>query len=38
MVAKLIDIFERLDATTLPKGGKLAACSEVEDRKPPLET
>jgi len=37
MVAKLIELCERLDAATLRKGGRLAACSEIEATKPPLK-
>jgi hypothetical protein len=38
MVARPIEIFERLDAAMLLKCGKLAACPEVEAMKPLLET
>jgi len=37
MVAKLIEIIERL-RTAMPEGGQAAACSELDARKPPLET
>jgi hypothetical protein len=34
LIAKLIEIFERLEAATLLKGGKLAAYAEVHAMKP----
>ena len=37
MVEKLIELCEQLDAATLRKGGRLAACSEIEAAKPPLK-